>query len=323
MITFLELILFWEKLRQESGDQIKLTTRLELDKILHTASEHVDQDSFELLKVRYQDVLGTFDNFEQQLALIKKQTQDQIAIEETAWFRRSLQWYQKTLDLRLSQTVEFANNFRNQRVKISNETEKLYIARVMRYSDWRHAGMIIHPGQEPFMQHMVGSDPLYLIDESHELLHPVVNRYEESYQRRLRWYVIEESFDHALLEKIPNGQIGFCFAYNYFNFRPVEMIKKYLAEVYEKLKPGGIFIMTFNDCERTAGVKLVEQNYACYTPAGLILDLARHLDFEIEFFWHDNGPSSWLELRKPGTLTSLRGGQTLAKIMPNPVANSK
>jgi SAM-dependent methyltransferase len=183
--------------------------------------------------------------------------------------------------------------------------------------------MIIHPGKELFIQHLVANDPLYLIDESHELLEPVVNNYEEAYQRRLRCYVIEESLDRTLLDKIPNGQFGLCFSYNYLNFRPVEMIKKYLTEIYEKLKPGGVFIMTFNDCERTAGVKLVEQNYACYTPAGLIQDLARHLDFEIEFFWHDNGPSSWLELRKPGKLTSLRGGQTLAKIIPKPVANSK
>jgi len=83
------------------------------------------------------------------------------------------------------------------------------------------------------------------------------------------------------------------------------------------------FFFFFYDCDRTAGIKLVDQNYACYTPGGLILELARHLDFEVEFFYHDRGPSSWVELKKPGQLTSLRGGQTQAKIIPNTVANSK
>ena len=322
-MTFLELILFWEKLRQESSDQAKLTAAADLDKIIYTASEHLDQSDFELLKERYQDILTAFDNFEQQLTVIKNQTRDKIATDETAWFQRSYQWYERTLAERLSQHAEFPQQLRNQQVPLNPEAEQIFTARIMRYADWHHAAMIIHPGKEPFIQHLVANDPLYLVDESHELLQPAMNNYNENYQQRLRCYVIEESLDQKLLEKIPNGQFGLCFAYNYLNFRPVEMIKKYLSEVYEKLKPGGVFIMTFNDCERTAGVKLVDQNYACYTPAGLIQDLAQHINFEIEFFWHDNGPSSWLELRKPGTLTSLRGGQTLAKIIPKPVANSK
>jgi len=323
MMTFLDLILFWGKLRQEYSDQIKLTAKLDLDKVLYTTSNHFDPSNFEVLEARYQDILTAFDNFEQQLTAIKKQTTDRIATEETAWLERSYQWYKRTLAERLSQHPEFTQQLRNQPVPINSEAEHVFTARLLRHTDWHHAAMIIHPGKESFIQHLVANDPLYLVDESHELLQPVLNNYQETYRRRLRCYVIEESLDQELLEKIPNGQFSLCFAYNYLNFRPVEMIKKYLVEVYQKLKPGGTFIMTFNDCERTAGIKLVDQNYACYTPAGLIKDLARCINFEIEFFWHDNGPSSWLELRKPGTLTSLRGGQTLAKIMPKPVAKSK
>jgi len=322
-MTFFELILFWEKLRQESSSPIKLTARLDLDKVLHTASDHFDPANVAVLRARHQDILNAFDNFEQQLTVIKNQTTDQISTDETAWLQRSYQWYERTLAERLSQHAEFPQQLRNQPVPINSEAEQIFTARLLRHTDWHHAAMIIHPGKELFMQHLVANDPLYLIDESHELLQPVANNYEETYRRRLRCYVIEESLGQELLAKIPNGQFSLCFAYNYLNFRPVEMIKKYLAEVYQKLKPGGTFIMTFNDCERTAGIKLVDQNYACYTPAGLITDLARYYNFEIEFFWHDNGPSSWLELRKPGTLVSLRGGQTLAKILPNPVAKSK
>ena len=37
----------------------------------------------------------------------------------------------------------------------------------------------------------------------------------------------------------------------------------------------------------------------------------------------DNSASVWLEVKKPGTLKSLRGGQALAKILPKPIAESK
>ena len=315
-MTFRDLVDHWTQIRDSSSDPTRHQVMVDLDRIMHPISDPQ-------LEQLYQNLIQSFDQFELRLNQLKTQTKDQIEQDEKEWFQRSSQWYQDTLDQRLSQTLEFANNFRNQRVKISAETEKLYISRVARYSDWHHAGMIIHPGREPFMQHMVGNDPLYIVDESHALLEPVLNDYNQAYQRRLRTCVIEEQFDQEILVKVPDGQIGVCLAYHYFNFRPFEMIKQYLIEIYRKLKPGGVLIMTFNDCERLAGLSWVEMNYACYNRASLIKDLAMRLNYTVEFFYHDQGPSSWIELRKPGTLTSLRGGQTLAKILPNPVANSK
>jgi hypothetical protein len=109
----------------------------------------------------------------------------------------------------------------------------------------------------------------------------------------------------------------------FFNFRPFEVLKKYLTEIYQKLRPGGMFVLTFNDCDRDKGVMLVEQHFCCYTPGYLIRELAQSLGYEILFSWTDQGPTTWLELRKPGEFESLRGGQSLAKILPKPVAKSK
>ena len=78
--------------------------------------------------------------------------------------------------------------------------------------------------------------------------------------------------------------------------------------------------MTFNDCDRDKAVMLVERRYCCYTPGKLLIQLAKTLGYEVLFQWHDNGPSTWLELKRPGTLATLRGGQTLAKILPKSIA---
>ena len=59
---------------------------------------------------------------------------------------------------------------------------------------------------------------------------------------------------------------------------------------------------------------LVEQFAASYTPGYLIRELACNVGFEQVYTWDDGGPSVWLELRKPGTLDSLRGGQMMAAI---------
>jgi hypothetical protein len=175
--------------------------------------------------------------------------------------------------------------------------------------------MIIRPGLEKFVEDLVGYDPLYLIDQQHELLTPAVNKFSDEYQSRLRLYTVKESVDFEILDKIPNGQFGFCLAYNFFEFKPFEILKKYMTEVYQKLKPGGTFIMTFNDCSREKAVMLAEQRYACYTPGVLVKELATTIGYTQIFGWDNDGPTTWIELRKPGALSSLRGGQSLAKIM--------
>jgi SAM-dependent methyltransferase len=140
--------------------------------------------------------------------------------------------------------------------------------------------------------------------------------YNETYQRRLRPYVISEQSDRKILGQLPDGQFGLVFAHNFFNFRPFEIMRQWLTEIYQKLKPGGMLLMTINDCDRYKAVISVENRFCCYTPGYLVLELAQSLGFEVEFTWNDDGPVSWLELKRPGELTSVRGGQSLAKIIP-------
>jgi SAM-dependent methyltransferase len=140
--------------------------------------------------------------------------------------------------------------------------------------------------------------------------------FNDQYRQRLLTYTINERQGQDILTKLPQEQFGLVFAYNFFNFKPFEVTKKYLTEIYQKLRPGGVLAITFNDCDRAKAVMLVEQHFCCYTPGTLLRDLAQSIGYEVRFSWTDEGPTTWLELGKPGQLTSLRGGQTVAKIMP-------
>jgi SAM-dependent methyltransferase len=201
---------------------------------------------------------------------------------------------------------------------ISTESRIALQTRLLNYTDWQYAGMVIRPALETFIYDMVSFDPLYIIDESHELLEPTIERFPQEYQRRLRPYVINERQPDPMMIKIPDSQFGMCLVYYLFNFRPLEIIKRYLIEIFQKLKPGGILIMTFNDCDREKAVMLVEQHFACYTPGYLVKDLVISLGYEILYSWHDGGPSTWLELCKPGTLITVKGGQSFAKVVAYP-----
>ena len=262
-----------------------------------------------------------FINLEQDLADYKAEVKRLIEIEGIKWFQTSSARYEQELQTHTGQQPGAVNLHRNKPIVLSAETDKILKGRIDSYNHWQYPAMVIHPMMELFILNMVGHDPLYLVDESHDLLEYAMNHWNEGYRNRLREYHIEESFDQAILDKLPDGQFGFVLAYNYLNYRPYEIIKKYLEEIYQKLKPGGVVAFTFSDCDRFQAIQNVEQGISCYTPGVLIKGYAEYLGFEeIFIFQEEHSSSVWLELKKPGVLTSLRGGGSLAKILPKPVA---
>ena len=314
-----ELVAYRNQLDTLNVPAIQLVANTELDKILHLVSTRLIQleNTSSQLVEKTHDINLAFSNFDLVLNNLKKQINDLIQTSEKPWFQESYRLYEEEM------AHETADYILNRRPDITNETYKFYRTRVARYADWHYPAMIIRPGKEEFINDIVACDPLYLIDEKHELLYPAVSQHNKVYQQRLRTYVINERQDDEILNKLPNDQFGLILAYNYFNFRPFEIIKKYLKEIYAKLKPGGYLLMTFNDCDREKGVMLVEQHFCCYTPGYLVFELAHSLGFETAFSWNNDGPSTWVEFRKPGAMTLLRGGQALAQILPKPIAKSK
>jgi hypothetical protein len=296
---------------------IQQASQNQIQKIIYELDRsQVELDSI-LLNQAQKALNNSFDQFEKELSNLKLNIDQAIKIEEVDWFKQSFEFYKKTLANNDAQRPETVLALRNQPVRLDKETEVLLRSRLVRYSNWRYPGMIIHPMHETFIQDLVSNDPLYLVDESHLLLEPVISQYTELYQRRLRTYTIDESTDHSILASLPDQQFGICFAYNYFNFRPIEIVTQYLTEIYQKLAPGGTLIMTFNNCDRVAGLKLVEQNYSCYTPGRLIFQCAEDIGYDTIFQCDIDAAATWIELQRPGELTSVRGGQALAKIVPN------
>lgn len=282
----------------------------EIDKVVHLIeSTTLTTNLTNEFKQGQSKISNAFVAFEHQLNELKEKINQQIEDKERPYFQESYRLYDKEM---IYETDEY---ILNRRMFISAESLEFINARMSKYATWKHAGMVIRPGKEDFVKNMVMFDPLYLIDQTHELLAPCISEFHEDYQRRLRPYVINERIDQLILARIPDNQFGICFAYNYFNFKPLEIFRKYLSEIYTKLKPGGTLAFTFNDCDRDKAVILVEDHFCCYTPGRLVKELAKSIGYELDFEWHDNGPWTWLELRKPGELESLRGGQTLAKVM--------
>jgi SAM-dependent methyltransferase len=316
--------------------------------LFHILNSHKVQLSFldKNLKQKNLEIQQKFQEFEHELGSVKQKIRELIDSGARPWFIKSYQDYEEATKTYQGLAnyrppregkgywTQTANNMKmfleqnNQQILsrqlgLPEQTQMFFESRVIRTTNWQHPALIIHPGNENFISHMVANDPLYLADVNHGLLEPALSKFNEHYRARLRTIVYDENIDQPMLDKVPDAQIGVCLAYNFFNYRPFEVVKKYLEEIYQKLKPGGILFMTFNDCDNHRAVELVENGLAAFTPGGLIISVADLIGYELEVKYNDNSASTWLELKKPGTMTSLRGGQALAKILPKPIAKSK
>lgn len=260
----------------------------------------------------YQAICDSFNNYKNTIGEIQRELQNLISGIEGEYFSKSYQLYEQFL------SKDSAEYVLGRQLMLTNEATDYLHSRMKSYGNWKHSALMIRPGKEDWIQNLVACDPLYLVDLEMDLLEPVMSRFNPDYQRRLRPYLIRDDSD-KILGSIPDGQIGFCLVYYFFNFKPFEVVRSYLEEIHQKLKPGGSLAFTFNNCDRSGAIELVEKNFMCYTPGKLLLTMCESLGYQVRHTYQLDNASTWVELTKPGTLTSLRGGQSLARI----VAKSK
>ena len=210
---------------------------------------------------------------------------------------------------------DFPDRVLNRRLIINAEEQKFVVDRVKYYNNWKFPGFIIRPGLETLHTSMVALDPLYIADTVTTLLQPAQNCFPEKYQRRLRLYTIKDDAPFIFAEW-PQNQMSFGLIYNYFNFKSFDIVCKYLEQILLILRPGGSLAFTYNDCDYAMAVGLVDNTQSCFTPGRMLKQKIQDLGYEIILEYHGDSIFHWLEIKKPGKLESVRGGQSLAEIVP-------
>ena len=307
-----ELVAYRELLEELRDNLDPHIIRDALDPVLHVVSTHNNQFPSvltELQRTRY-NAETSLTEFMDLLTVLIDRVIDQITALEPAYLSASYRLYEEGSE------YDSIEHILDRRFGTSDEITQYIQSRVQAHSHWKHAGMIIRPGRESWIEHMVACDPLYVIDTHHDLFDPTKQKFSELYRSRLRFLAIQESSERIMLHDLPDNQFGFCLAYNFFHYKPFEIMRGYLNEIYAKLRPGGVLAFTFNDGDRRGAVELAERNMNCYTPGRLVTGICQKLGFEIEQKHIISAAATWIELRKPGIKSSLRGGQALAELKP-------
>lgn len=309
-----DIVSYRNKIREYDLDPHIVDAVRYFNDIEHYVSSHYLQfaNNSENLKQNLQSVITSINNFNHDLAELEQHLTGVIESKEPEYYAESTRRYELEM---IHDTPEW---ILNRKLPITDDDRIRLQGRLKLYTDWRLPGMIIRPGNEKFIEDLVPLDPLYLVDHDQQLLDPAMNQFLPEYQRRLRPYVVKELPNEPILGKLPDNQFGFIFAYNFFNFKPMEVVQRWLNECYSKLRPGGVMIFTFNDCDFDTCIRSTEQYYQTFTPGREVKNAIFRAGFEINYEWMKGSEVSWLEVKKLGEITSLRGGQSLAKIVARP-----
>lgn len=203
------------------------------------------------------------------------------------------------------------DNVRNNRkIYLREDIEQDVKQRILLHTNWRYPALEIGCRDGEWTQFLVAADPLYVIDQFPEFLESTNNKFPDVYKNRLRKYSLK---DHNF-DALPKNQFAFVFSWGHFNYVSLDTITQVLKQLKDILRPGGIFLFSYNDGDTPAGAGMAESFAQTYMPKSLLIPICESLGYEIsgEFDYEPN--ISWLEIKKPGTLHTIKSHQVLGEI---------
>jgi len=220
--------------------------------------------------------------------------------------------------------VKFKYN--NIHVKPNNYDHKEYLNdeirgmiqnRIYLYSNHLYAGLILGCRFREWIPPMVANDPLYLTNyDNKDLIEQIISEYPDVYQRRVRIYQIADQ-DYSIL---PQQQFSIVLSWDYLPWIHAREFEKCLAQVFDLLRPGGIFIFSYTNCDLLPSAEKSLDGYRGWASGHRLKQLAKQIGYEIVSMidYAVDDPMvcyvSWAELKKPGELKTIKSRQALGEI---------
>jgi hypothetical protein len=173
-----ELVAYRNQLNRLHIEEARSQVDLDLSQIKHL----VNSKDFDPNNIRqqmndvHQSMHHSFDQFIDLVTQAKTEVQAEIDLKEKYWLDETYRLYDHEM---VHDTDE---HVLNRRPVLTPENDSIIRARIKNFSTNLHPGMIIRPGIETFVEHMVSFDPLYLVDRSDDMLFPCTLGFPDQYR---------------------------------------------------------------------------------------------------------------------------------------------
>jgi SAM-dependent methyltransferase len=293
-------------------DDIKSATEILLQRInIVLETSLIDSgiaDPIKSVRNYYASILNILDTPPRDLSAVLSEIESQISDLTAGFDRRGYM----INGFYASNATDVSGERNLRTIAVSDSLKQFVRNRISLYSDWKYPGLEIGPGDGFWTSSLVASDPLYIIDNHQEFLDSTKSQFDEAYQNRLRSYVIDYRTND--ITALPTGQIGFAFAWNVFNFFPYQELRNYLVQIFDLLRPGGTLMFNYNNCDDPLQARHAEEGWMSWMPKSQLTKLLTELGYEIIAFQEPAISVSAVEVRKPGTLQTVKAHQVLGEI---------
>ena len=223
---------------------------------------------------------------------------------------------------------QFVESNMTQFLTTNNDIEAVIQTRIGSYSNWRVPGLQLHCRYigQPTGTHatatirinvMAACDPLYLAGNNLTKLQGQLEVYSDVYQRRVRLYEVLARD----LSVLPHAQFGLILSWDFLNYLPLDVVSWYLSSCMQLLRPGGVLVFSYNNCDLERSAQSVDDQEACWATKAQIENLVAGLGYELiaTFDLKTNDIRgtwvSWAEVRKPGVLKTVKQSQAMGAIL--------
>lgn len=219
---------------------------------------------------------------------------------------------------------EHNNSFNEERLlttgtatESSPELELVLERIIKKYTGWQYPSLYFSVNNNNSrLDHMSATEPLYILGPTQEHLQSWVCGYPDVHRRRLRLYALNQNgFD-----QLPKGQFGFIICWDYFPLLTIGLVKSYVQQLTELLRPGGILLFNYSNAELRGVADQVDQEILPWASKSYLKKLVNSLDLKVvdsyDFFFNESGNStSWFLIEKEGTLKTSRRSSVLGEIL--------
>ena len=197
-----------------------------------------------------------------------------------------------------------------------DDIKQTIITDIRRYTNPKYPALEIGSGDGQWTEFIVAGDPLYVVDIHPEFIESTKSKFPIEYQRRLRSYLLGwNGVPKDDLSILPQNQFGFIFAWQVFDFFPRDKTRLYLEQCFNLLRPGGIMIFSYNNCEFSNAAVYAETGFKSWMTKELLIKICQETGLEILDTNDSVSGFHWIKVKKPGELKTVKAGQSMGEII--------
>lgn len=241
------------------------------------------------------DIDVAFNTYKNELEILKNKLHDSIYSNVESFINEGDNiWSEQYAKMSFEEHLEWSKNW-----PPSKEDYNYFVTSISSHANWQQPAIVAGSGQSDVLKALMGSEPLYSIEQYPEYHQLQRDRFSPEYQRRLRCYQYTE------INLLPKNAAGIIVVYNQFQFMPWKKVEKIIANLINVLSPGGVLYFTYNNCNYPKSFKFFEDGSMTYSLPELYYQSCQDLTLDIDYTspYED---FSFMKFVKPGSVKLIK-----------------